>query len=386
MSNASPYTASLIDQLLIRRVLGSFVSYCIELQMSQSSRSQVTITLGRNGPVVKKGGEAVSDDDKFSDFVRPAGRKRSVRERLGSNADNSFGDTSQLGSKRQRTKNDTVSLSTSSLNEMRLGKGDLRFKLMQKNMFRQIPNSDLESNIDLRDRLCRETQLSVDSKTICSPEAKTIPPPQAKLYTRRSMVEPRDTSMLGQVPSSKSTSLLHAMNPYRTSYSFQTWDNPRRRSPDRMVCSSTSRVLSPERNMEDSRRMSFIRAFDDGKSNLYMRNDAHSPPRPASSAPYLTKSALPAASAKPVAPPISQYVQTSRIVSRVPYMMDEHPSVESLLKSLGLEKYIISFKHEEVDMHALRQMGDTDLKELGIPMGPRKKILQAVSTRPKMIS
>ncbi|XP_048504496.1 uncharacterized protein LOC104908590 isoform X2 [Beta vulgaris subsp. vulgaris] len=32
-----------------------------------------------------------------------------------------------------------------------------------------------------------------------------------------------------------------------------------------------------------------------------------------------------------------------------------------------------------VDMSALKQMGEIDLKDLGIPMGPRKKILQAVT-------
>nr|XP_027101833.1 uncharacterized protein LOC113722811 isoform X2 [Coffea arabica] len=36
-----------------------------------------------------------------------------------------------------------------------------------------------------------------------------------------------------------------------------------------------------------------------------------------------------------------------------------------------------------VDMAALKQMGDRDLKELGIPMGPRKKILIAMLPRAK---
>nr|XP_011468550.1 PREDICTED: uncharacterized protein LOC101292812 [Fragaria vesca subsp. vesca] len=53
-------------------------------------------------------------------------------------------------------------------------------------------------------------------------------------------------------------------------------------------------------------------------------------------------------------------------------------SVASLLHRLGLGKYAIIFQAEEVDMSALKQMGDKDLKELGIPMGPRKKILLAL--------
>eukprot|EP00897_Mesotaenium_endlicherianum_P009623 jgi/Mesen1/868/ME000114S10945 len=51
----------------------------------------------------------------------------------------------------------------------------------------------------------------------------------------------------------------------------------------------------------------------------------------------------------------------------------------TFLTKLGLEKYLSSFQAEEVDMAALRHMKDEDLKELNIPMGPRKKILLAVA-------
>ncbi|GLT28172.1 hypothetical protein SLA2020_031230 [Shorea laevis] len=56
-------------------------------------------------------------------------------------------------------------------------------------------------------------------------------------------------------------------------------------------------------------------------------------------------------------------------------------SVEDFLESLGLDKYVITFKAEEVDMSALFHMTDEDLKALGIPMGPRKKILLALESR-----
>ncbi|OVA06857.1 Sterile alpha motif domain [Macleaya cordata] len=56
-------------------------------------------------------------------------------------------------------------------------------------------------------------------------------------------------------------------------------------------------------------------------------------------------------------------------------------TVDGLLRSLDLEKYIITFKAEEVDMTALMHMTDDDLKALGIPMGPRKKILLALDSR-----
>ncbi|TKY68640.1 Phospholipase DDHD2 [Spatholobus suberectus] len=53
-------------------------------------------------------------------------------------------------------------------------------------------------------------------------------------------------------------------------------------------------------------------------------------------------------------------------------------SVDEFLRSLGLEKYLITFQAEEVDMTALNHMTDEDLKAMGIPMGPRKKILLAL--------
>ena len=55
--------------------------------------------------------------------------------------------------------------------------------------------------------------------------------------------------------------------------------------------------------------------------------------------------------------------------------------LDIFLKSLGLEKYSITFQAEEVDMAALRHMTDSDLKALGIPMGPRKKIMLALESR-----
>ncbi|GKU86032.1 hypothetical protein SLEP1_g618 [Rubroshorea leprosula] len=56
-------------------------------------------------------------------------------------------------------------------------------------------------------------------------------------------------------------------------------------------------------------------------------------------------------------------------------------SVEGFLQSLGLDKYVITFKAEEVDMSALVHMTDEDLKALGMPMGPRKKIRLALESR-----
>ena len=49
------------------------------------------------------------------------------------------------------------------------------------------------------------------------------------------------------------------------------------------------------------------------------------------------------------------------------------------LKELGLAVYIETFVENQVDLDAARDLSEADLKELGIPMGPRKKLLRAIS-------
>ncbi|XAR60956.1 hypothetical protein NMG60_11034512 [Bertholletia excelsa] len=75
--------------------------------------------------------------------------------------------------------------------------------------------------------------------------------------------------------------------------------------------------------------------------------------------------------------------EMKKIASSVPRRKTQQKveSVDSFLKSLGLEKYSITFQAEEVDMTALVHMTDEDLKALGIPMGPRKKILLALESK-----
>ncbi|XP_020271208.1 uncharacterized protein LOC109846387 isoform X1 [Asparagus officinalis] len=54
-------------------------------------------------------------------------------------------------------------------------------------------------------------------------------------------------------------------------------------------------------------------------------------------------------------------------------------TVETFLEKLGLSKYLATFKAEEIDMYAMRHMNEDDLKAIGLPMGPRKKILHSLS-------
>jgi hypothetical protein len=45
----------------------------------------------------------------------------------------------------------------------------------------------------------------------------------------------------------------------------------------------------------------------------------------------------------------------------------------------GLDKYARTLAEAEVDFDILRDLTETDLEKLGIPLGPRKKLLKAIS-------
>ena len=48
------------------------------------------------------------------------------------------------------------------------------------------------------------------------------------------------------------------------------------------------------------------------------------------------------------------------------------------LAALGLERFAEAFEREEVTLASLPALSEADLKELGLPLGPRKQILKAV--------
>ncbi len=54
-------------------------------------------------------------------------------------------------------------------------------------------------------------------------------------------------------------------------------------------------------------------------------------------------------------------------------------SVEDWLKTHGLEQYLSVFIENEVDFRTLRILTDADLQELGLPFGPRKRLLNALA-------
>ncbi|KAK9021700.1 hypothetical protein V6N11_011675 [Hibiscus sabdariffa] len=342
--------------------------------MTEASRGRVTITLGRTGQVVKRAGTSSGGD--FSDSHPVSGSKRSVRDRFGGNADGSLLHGSQLNNKRQRGDGYTTSLNANGLNAVHIGKNDLRFKLMQKNGFRRAQGDGNQKDMDLREKLSRTGQ---PYETHQMPNSRDRIP---ELGDRGP--ESRGTSILGRIPSTRSADDLPRVTTSRSSYSPWTLDHIRQRSPERVM--GSYRGLSPPRNVGEIQRRQVNRTYDDVRTVSYMGKDVLDTPEPVRTASFVTKSRLPTTSAKPILPgsqipcPIPP---PSSIVPKPSYTGVEQQTVEGLLHSLGLGKYAIIFKAEEVDMTALKQMGENDLKELGIPMGPRKKILLALLPRPK---
>ena len=49
------------------------------------------------------------------------------------------------------------------------------------------------------------------------------------------------------------------------------------------------------------------------------------------------------------------------------------------LRSLGLGQYEAPFRANEIDADILPELTDGDLKELGVPLGHRKRLLRAIS-------
>jgi class 3 adenylate cyclase/tetratricopeptide (TPR) repeat protein len=55
--------------------------------------------------------------------------------------------------------------------------------------------------------------------------------------------------------------------------------------------------------------------------------------------------------------------------------------VAEWLRSLGLEQYEAAFRENEVDWAVLPELTEADLEKLGLPLGPRKKLLKAIVSR-----
>ena len=53
--------------------------------------------------------------------------------------------------------------------------------------------------------------------------------------------------------------------------------------------------------------------------------------------------------------------------------------IRQWLADLGLERYGDAFEHEELTPANLPELSDDELKDLGLPLGPRKTILKAIN-------
>ncbi|KAJ9554369.1 hypothetical protein OSB04_018414, partial [Centaurea solstitialis] len=426
--------------------------------MADTSRSQVTITLGRSGQVVKRSGAVL--DSELIGSAPAVGSKRSVRDRLGGSVDGV-----QLDNKRLRGDNGRWNLNASNgMDDLHLSKDDLRFKIMKRTQ-----SNGQQNTVDLRDMLSRRTRPSTTNPVTphsmheptrhgrqrapeVSPEPRDdrrrIPEPRNERQQfvpepreerrhmldrrderqhvpqqprddrrrmpesrddRQRMAEPRDGrqcmpeplevrqripklndarqrvpeptngSMAGQFTSMRTSEAPSQMELLRNSYSPWTLDHIRRKSPpDRVLNSSRGLSPPPRRAEEPPRRAAMMRAYDDPRTVTYASRDVGEISRPMSTTSFLSKPSLPAGPVKPVGPLVAPPLPPGGILQRSQYPVEEHLTVEGFLRSLGLEKYVISFKVEEVDMAALSQMGDHDLKELGIPMMGSKGIGSAV--------
>ncbi|CAN4124294.1 unnamed protein product [Withania somnifera] len=422
--------------------------------MAEASSSRITITLGRSGQVVKKTGSIL--DHPFPDSGPAVGSKRSVRDRLGTIADS----TTEFNNKCQRGDGCRLgSRASSGIDDGRLGKDDLRYKIMRKTALDRGQSNGQQNGVDLCDFHSRSAQSSTEKPSSRQhipdqrdnrprvpeprdsrsrvPELRDsrprVPEPRD---TRTRVPEPRDSRprlpddrqymldsrgsrqylpetadsrqympeardfrghrpelkgfrynipesrslcILGRAPSTRNADALPVMDSARNSYSPWTLDRLRRRSPD--VVLSSSRGISPPRRGEELQRRPPVTPYDDPRLSSYTRKGASELSRTKTSASYLSNTSQPAGPGKAVAPLRSPIPQSRSLVQKSSYAVEDQPTVDSFLQSLGLEKYAIHFKAEEVDLYSLKQMCDNDLKELGVPMGPRKKILLALASR-----
>ncbi|MDP6953763.1 MAG: hypothetical protein QGF53_13495, partial [Alphaproteobacteria bacterium] len=54
-------------------------------------------------------------------------------------------------------------------------------------------------------------------------------------------------------------------------------------------------------------------------------------------------------------------------------------SIRAWLEELGLGEFAEAFEAEEIDLATLRHVTDADLKDMGLPIGPRRKLLAAMA-------
>ena len=64
-----------------------------------------------------------------------------------------------------------------------------------------------------------------------------------------------------------------------------------------------------------------------------------------------------------------------------PFNAENFAPVAIFLAGLGMDNYVKTFREQEIDLETLTLLEDTELKEMGLPLGPRKKIMLAIEER-----
>ena len=54
--------------------------------------------------------------------------------------------------------------------------------------------------------------------------------------------------------------------------------------------------------------------------------------------------------------------------------------IDGWLRGIGLEQYAQTFRDNTIDADVLRDLTDDHLRELGLPLGARLKLLRAIAT------
>ncbi|KAF7710373.1 SEC23-interacting protein [Silurus meridionalis] len=84
---------------------------------------------------------------------------------------------------------------------------------------------------------------------------------------------------------------------------------------------------------------------------------------------------------KQVSPPVSQATEVFSPAAAEEAEEEEIANLSSVLDQLGLSEYLSTFEEEKIDVESLLMCTVEDLKEMGIPLGPRKKLAKFVKEK-----
>ncbi|KAH6830241.1 hypothetical protein C2S53_000210 [Perilla frutescens var. hirtella] len=326
------------------------------------AKPQVTITLGSSGQKVVKDSWGVSDGSR-ADAAGPIGSKRTLAESFGSSAYHAFN-----SSKRMRDGESGSSYGYSShADDAHLGSKDLCLKLTHRRILREVElKNEGHKGIELREKVLRASRSAV--------------------------------KLLKRVPHSIRAAETPNMDSMRNSYASWSSTGGGTRSPERILRSSGG-LSNPRSATDELPQVPSARPFNTSRMECALTSNPLVSSRP--NVPMITGLRR----ARDTGKLPMELPTVAGSISRTPYQSSYVPkdsralTISSFLHSLGLGKYFINFQAEEIvkqlnhltrllvltqnqEMDSvMKQMREIDLKELGIPMGPRKKILHALLAR-----